>query len=37
VADVHCHWSAEVTPEALVADMDRLTAWPARRADRRLV
>jgi hypothetical protein len=24
VADVHCHWSAEVAPEALVADMDRL-------------
>ena len=24
VADVHCHWGAEVSPEALVADMDRL-------------
>ena len=24
VADVHCHWTAEVAPEALVADMDRL-------------
>jgi hypothetical protein len=24
VADVHCHWSAQVTPEALIADMDRL-------------
>jgi len=24
VADVHCHWTAEVEPEALVADMDRL-------------
>jgi hypothetical protein len=24
VADVHCHWNAEVAPEALVADMDRL-------------
>jgi hypothetical protein len=24
VADVHCHWSGDVAPEALVADMDRL-------------
>ena len=24
VADVHCHWNAEVEPAALVADMDRL-------------
>ena len=24
VADVHCHWNAEVAPEALVADMDQL-------------
>ncbi len=24
VADVHCHWNAEVAPEALIADMDRL-------------
>ncbi|MCP3860055.1 MAG: amidohydrolase family protein, partial [Phycisphaeraceae bacterium] len=24
VADAHCHWNAEVDPEALVADMDRL-------------
>jgi hypothetical protein len=24
VADVHCHWSGDLAPEALVADMDRL-------------
>jgi hypothetical protein len=24
VVDAHCHWNAEVAPEALVADMDRL-------------